>query len=387
MRIPCSPFRNDVDAGAAVPRRRRTTAVSALAVIALLTGANAVASDAAITQGTYKMGPKPAVGDRVPVVGPVFKVLSESATKYDFVGEKNRNLDFIVSGTAYCSSPRRRGRVSVEVGGVSASKSKTGKVGRGVVVGDQFRLSVPHSALSGFDAVKACNDGLRTLAAERGESRESLIRRGFSLRYEDVFVAKAIASCSGGLARGHFESDTTRIDAWVDCRPNSKAKEPNPDRAPKRAVIGAAAIAPLVTDAELRTDQVSRAMVCPGRLTFNGRITASRPGTVRYRIVGDKKFRTPVYTLNFERAGAKPVRAQVVNVNPPERPPASQTLAADDAPPPPRTVRGWRRLEIVEPKGLRPSERASYSVICLDEPSEAEEAEALPARMRVIQPQ
>ena len=364
-----------------------TTTARAVALAALLMSTSALASDAAVSQGMYKMGPKPAVGDRVPVVGPVFKVYSESATKYDFVGEKNRNLDFLVSGTAFCSSPRRRGRITVEVGGVSASKSKTGKLGRGVVVGDQFQLSVPHSALSGFDPVKACNDGLRTLAAERSESRESLIRRGFSLRYEDVFVAKATASCSGGVVRGHFESDSTRVDAWVDCRPNAKAKEPKPDRAPKRAVISAAAIAPLVTDAELRTDQVSRAMVCPARLTFEGSITTSRPGTVRYRIVGDNKFRTPVYTLNFERAGTKSVRTQVVNVKAPERPPASQTLAANDAPPPPRTVRGWRRLEIVEPEGLRPNERAGYSVICLDEPIEAEEAEVQPMRMRTVQPQ
>ncbi len=354
-----------------LPGARSEALRCTIALLVLLAAGSAQASDAAISQGMYKMGPNPPLGDRVPVVGPVFKVFSESGSQYDFVGETNRNLDFVLTGTAFCSSPRRRGRIAVELGGVSASQSKTDKVGRGVVVSDRFTLSVPHSALGGFDAVKACNDGLRTLAAERGDSRESLIRRGFTLRYEDVFEATATASCTGGLARGHFESDATRVDAWVDCRPNAQAKEPKPDRAPKRAMVSLAAIAPLVTEAELRVAQDSRAAVCPARLTYEGSITTSRAGTVRYRIVGDGKTRTPVYTLTFDEAGTKPVRSQVVTVRAPERPPASATLAADDAPPPPRTVRGWRRLEIVEPEGMRPLERSEYQLICLDEPLEA----------------
>ncbi len=339
-----------------------------IGLLLLVPTPHAAASGASIVQGTYKMTKSHEIGDTTPVVGPVFKVYSESHDKFDFVGQTNRNVDFIVSATAFCSSPRRDGTIQAEIAGVSASESKRTKLGRGAVVGDQFRLAVPHSSLKSFDAVKACNDGLRTLAAQTEFSRPELVARGFALRYEDVFEAEATAFCSGGVARGHVARDRTRMDVWVDCVANPQAES----RARATIKTGKAgssppAQGPFITDKSLAAGAPNRISTCPALVKFTGSITAARAGDVTYRYVGHDGSKTPAFKLRFSRAGTQPTRPWTVTARLPEAPPARASVATPDEETLPG-IRGWQRIEILDPSRYGSSARAEYRITCVEEP-------------------
>ncbi len=347
---------------------RPRPAGAAIGVLLIACALDAAASSASIVQGTYKLKQAYERGDATPVVGPVFKVFSESPDRYDFVGETNRNLEFVVTATAYCSSPRREGKIVAEIAGVSASESKRTKLGRGAVVGQQFRLSVPHSKLKSFDAVKACNDGLRTLAAQSDLSKAALVSQGFALWYEDVFQAKATAYCSGGAVRGHVRSDETPLDVWVDCASNPQAIS----RARPTATTGAPgapppAKGPLITARVLEAESPSRIGTCPALVKFNGNITASRAGEVTYRYVGHDGAKSPALKLKFDAAGTRPTRAWTITARLPEPAPGQLAIANLDDEPLPR-ISGWQRIEIIDPGNYGPSARAEYRITCVDEP-------------------
>lgn len=344
-------------------------AAAGLGLLFFALALEAKASGASIVQGTYKMEKSREIGDSTPVVGPVFRVYSESADKYDFVGQTNKNIDFIVSATAFCSSPRREGEIVAEVAGVSASESKRTKLGRGAVVGNQFKLSVPHSSLKSFDAVKACNDGLRSLAAQTDMSKPQLVSKGFTLRYEDVFEAKATAFCTGGVTRGHVRSDRTPVDVWVDCAPNPQAasRARATTKTSKSHIPPPPAKGPFITDKSLVAESPNRISTCPALVKFTGSITASRAGDVTYRLVGHDGSRSPAIKVRFEAAGTKPTRSWTVTARLPEPVPGRLVAPATDDEELPR-VKGWQRIEILDPQRYGHSSRAEYSITCVDEP-------------------
>jgi len=326
-------------------------------LLVLMLPLGVAASSLSVTQGTYKLGSAPALGERLPIDGPVFHVYAENADGYGFVGKTNEGVRFKFTATAACSGTRRPDRVSLEIAGTSVSKDMDRN--RGGFERERIQVSVGHSRRAAFNAVKACNDMLRTLTIETALSKRELIAKGYTLRAEDVFEVKGMAFCTSALARGHTPADRAPADVWVSCEPNpklAKTEEEKPDRG--RPPM------PLIRRLELAADPAHQLKVCPASVRFTGSIVANRKGTVRYRTVANDGSASPVFTLQFDGPASKPIGrwSQTFPAPPPAR------LAGGEQESEAPTYQGWRRIEIVEPAGVPPSARAEYTVICTDGP-------------------
>jgi hypothetical protein len=297
---------------------------------------------------------RPEAGDPLPVGGPVIRVYSEGGDRFDFVGHTNQPIRFVGLLSGNCPKVREIKYLQFKVADTTASVSHPDGLGKwfsrtGVV-------EVPHHKLQGFAPVRACNDKLKTLAAEQGRSRRDLVAAGFGIRFPNWVEGRAILRCGG---RNNSDSDTTKLDLWVECVGNPDSAEPE---IPVMKVVPAK-LSPLITGLTYEVDRPSYTGKCPVGLKFTGSITTSREGTVRYRTVAHDGSTSPTYTLKFGSAGSKPVATWGETLSKPD---PSGTLAAvpgGDGP----DYQGWRRLEIVEPPGFAPSAPAVYNVTCREQ--------------------
>ncbi len=86
---------------------------------------------------------------------------------------------------------------------------------------------------------------------------------------------------------------------------------------------------------------------CPTSIKFNGKITASKAGTVKYKILGkdgEKRWMTPTKLLKFNKAGAKQISQWTHSYHKPD---TSKSLAIKGSDGP-KAVKGKARIIIVE---------------------------------------
>jgi hypothetical protein len=341
----------------------------------LAAGAPALAlagGDVSLEEVTYENWSHPKLGDALPVGGPVIRVFSEGGDRFDFVGHTNEPVHFFGLLSGACPRINKISALEFKVAQSNAPVSHPD--GRGAWFSRIGAIDVPHSELQTFDAVRACNDKLKTLAAETGRSKRDLVSQGFGIHYPDRIEGRAVLLCTG---RNNSDSDTENLDLWVDCVGNPKAGEPE---APTMKAIPAK-LSPFITGLTYEVDRPSWVGKCPVGLKFTGSITTSRAGTVKYRTVGHDGSTSPTYTLTFGAAGTKDVGTWSETVAEPK---ASETLAAGPDTKGP-DVAGWRRLEIVEPAGFAPSPPVDYSVTCQDQPLKLQAAPVAtpkPARIK-----
>jgi hypothetical protein len=311
--------------------------------------------DVSLAEIEYEDWARPEAGDPLPVGGPVIRVFSEGDDRFDFVGHTNQPVRFLGLLTGSCPRVRKISYLQFKVADTTDSVSHPD--GRGAWFSRTGVVEVPHEQLQSFDAVRACNDKLKTLAAETGRSRSSLVAGGFGIHYPDWIEGRGILMCGG---RNNSDSDTEKLDLWVQCVGNPEAAEP---QLPTLKVIPAR-LAPLVADLSFEVDHPNYIGRCPVGLIFTGSITTSRKGTVKYRTVAHDGSSSPTYTLDFKSAGTKAIGKWGETLS---QPSPSGTLSAgpgdDDGP----DYQGWRRLEIVEPKGFAPSPPAEYNVTCQEQ--------------------
>lgn len=291
------------------------------------------------------------IGDPLPVGGPVIRVYSEKGDRFDFVGHANQPIRFwgLLSGS--CGRVYKISYLQLKVAGETASVPHPEN--RGAWFSRYGAVDVPPDSLESFDAVRACNDKLKTLAAETGRSRANLVAQGFGIHYPDWIEGRGVLMCTG---RNNSDSDTVKLDLWVQCVGNPKAAE---KELPMLEVIPAT-LSPLIADLEYEVDRPNYTGECPVGLKFTGSITTSRAGTIKYRSVAQDGSSSPTYTLKFGAAGTKAVTLWSETLSAPD---ASGTLAAAPTSGGP-DHQGWRRLQIVEPAGFAPSPPAEYSVTC-----------------------
>ncbi len=328
--------------------------------------------DVTLTKFTYEAWSEPKVGDPLPVGGPVIRVFSEDGDRFDFVGHTNQPVRFWGQLSGACGRAFKISYLEIEVAGTTASVSHPD--GRGAWFSRYSSVDVPHGNLVGFDAVRACNDKLKTLAAETGRSRSELVADGFGIHFPNVIEARGILMCTG---RNNSDSDTAKLDLWVECV--GKPKEDNSE-VPTMKVVPAK-LSPLITDLTFEVDRPNWVGKCPVGLTFTGSIRTSRAGTVKYRNVGKDGSTSPTFTLTFDSAGTIAIGNWGETLSKP-KPSGTLSSAADSNGP---DVSGWRRLEIVEPTGFAPSAPADYSVTCQEQMMQLQAAPAAtpkPARVK-----
>jgi hypothetical protein len=314
----------------------------------------------------YQDWSRPKAGDALPVGGPVIRVFSKGGDRFDFVGHTNQPVRFHGLLTGACARVNKISYLQFKIADTTTSVSHPG--GRGAWFSRTGVVDVPHDELLQFDAVRACNDKLKTLAAETGRSRASLVAGGFGIHYPDVIEARGILMCTG---RNNSDSDTEKLDLWVECVGNADAGEPG---VPTMKAVPAQ-LAPLISDLEYKVDRPSYVGRCPVGLKFTGSITTSRKGTVKYRSVAHDGSASPTYTLQFGSAGKKMIGVWGETLSEPD-PSGTLALGANDGAGP--DYQGWRRLEIVEPHGFAPSPPAEYSVTCQEQPLTLQAAPSKP---------
>jgi hypothetical protein len=338
--------------------------IGLLVVMAPLT--TSAGGDVNLREVEYQEWSQTKLGDSLPVGGPVIRVFSEGSDRFEFVGHTNRPIRFLGELSGSCRRPYKISYLQFKVIETTSSVSHPG--GRGKWFSRTGVAEVPPQQLQAFDAVRACNDKLKTLAAETGRPRKDLVREGFGIRYPDRIEGRAILMCTG---RNNSDSDTEKLDLWVECVGNLEAA---PDL-PTLEVIPAK-LSPLIADLSYGVDRPSYVGQCPVGLKFTGSITTSRRGTVKYRSVAHDGSASPVYTLTFNAAGTKAVTTWGDTLS---KPKPSGTLAAapgGDGP----DYQGWRRLEIVEPAGFAPSAPAAYSVTCKEQTLQLQAAPVEPTK-------
>jgi hypothetical protein len=319
---------------------------------AMLTPSAATAGgNVKLKEAVYDQWTKPKLGDPLPVGGPVIHVYSEGGDAFDFVGHTNQPVHFWGQFSGTCGRVYKISYLQFQVEGVVASVSHPSS--RGKYFSRYGSVEVPYDALVGFDAVRACNDKLKTLAAETGRSKRTLVADGFGIRFPNRIEGLASLQCTG---RNNGDNDTEKLDVWVECVGNPKSAEPDK---PSMKVVPAK-LTPFITDLSYEVDRPSWVGKCPVGLKFTGSISTSRAGTVKYRSVGHDGSTSPTYTLTFRSAGTKSVGTWGETISEPK---ASATLSAGSSGEGP-DASGWRRLEIVQPSGFAPSTPAEYSVTC-----------------------
>jgi len=325
-----------------------------------------------LEEAQFEQWTHPKLGDPLPVGGPVIQVFSEGGERFDFVGNTNLPVRFWGQLSGSCGRAYKISYLQFKVADTTASVSYPG--GRGAWFSRYGEAEVKHDELKSFDAVGACNDKLKTLAAETGRSRGDLVSQGFGIHFPDWIEGRGILMCTG---RNNSDSDTKKLDLWVECVGNPKSADPEQ---PIMKTVPAK-LSPFITDLTYDVDRPNWVGKCPVGLTFTGSITTSRAGTVRYRTVGHDGGTSPTYTLKFGSAGTKAIGTWGETL---AKPKASDTLATSPGSKGP-DFSGWRRLEIIEPAGFAPSSPAEYTVTCQEASMQLQAAPAAtpkPARIK-----
>jgi hypothetical protein len=103
-----------------------------------------------------------------------------------------------------------------------------------------------------------------------------------------------------------------------------------------------------VIDASLKPEQFENVGQCPVTVKFTGYITTNGPGTVKYTFTRNDGATAPVFRLDFDAAGTKPVST-------------TWTLGGPGL----TEYSGWQRLKILSPNEFESSlETGSFKMAC-----------------------
>ena len=137
------------------------------------------------------------------------------------MGHTNVPIRFAGQLTGSCPRLNKISALEFKVADTAAPVSHPD--GRGAYFSRIGGVELHYADLQGFDAVRACNDKLRTLAAETGRARSELVSQGFGIHYPDVIEGRAILLCTG---RNKSDSDAEKLDLWVECVGRPMSGEP-----------------------------------------------------------------------------------------------------------------------------------------------------------------
>ncbi len=317
--------------------------------------------------GTYKLTEFGDTGEHIPLNGPVIHVFSKDGKSYTTIANDNENLKHSSRVGGVCGRRSQDfGDAWIKVAGVTHDVRGTG----GHVIENhtetfEFPFTLPDIPRT---PPAACNFELDKRVAQAGKSREYWMKRGFVVRYENAYEAKFGASCSGGLARGEFDTETIKTPVWIACAPADVDEDPAPDL-PKRMPASRARKMPLKVRAKLEATQQGTIYTpeCPVTVRYTGSIWVSRPNTrVTYRIVGTD-WDSPERTITIQKAGNQEITGWTQYYRERETDVGRVSAAPEDARPQPDAA-GSVRLEVEFEGGSAQSDAIPYEVFCNTEP-------------------
>lgn len=208
-----------------------------------------------------------------------------------------------------------------------------------------------------IDPIAACNDELqKRLSQQADKTKYHLLSSGFTLNYPAAILVKYTLTCKPtGWGFSETDSDSTRVNAKIECQKSALAEEkiPKPMPKPKRAKM----TVPLKTATFVAVPEEHSGQ-CPVSVEFKGSITANYRVNVRYRYVSHDGRESPEFVLKFDKAGKLPTRKWFRTVSKPD---TSKTISSGGKPSR-WDVQGWQKLEILSPK--TGSVTAKYKVDC-----------------------
>ncbi len=156
------------------------------------------------------------------------------------------------------------------------------------------------------DLAKVCNDALaEKVANEPNQKLDPKFRKyaflseGFKVNYPNALSARYKLICNpkwGG--KGDIESRSANVNAVIDCQASALAKDKLPVDIKKANFI------PLIKSVNFIAKPKFIKGQCKAAIDFDGKIIANRPGEVKYQYVSKDGDKSPVFTLNFKKAGA-----------------------------------------------------------------------------------
>lgn len=200
----------------------------------------------------------------------------------------------------------------------------------------------------------------KRLSENKDLSKYHILSKGFTVKYPGAFKVKYRMYCRAtGLGKSALDSDTTLVNASIKCAASDLAESKIPKPPPPTQKVKKAKLVPLVKTVKFEADPSTYQGNCPVGIEFNGSITATHSGTVKYQYVSHDNRKSSVFTLQFSKAGTKPTRAWSRTLSKPDA--GSKVAAA------PNTTSwdhlGWYRIDILEPKPSG-SIKANYKVAC-----------------------
>ena len=319
--------------------------VVAAPVVALAGG------DVKLQEFEYESWSQQRLGDPIPVGGPVIRVASGNGARFDAIGHRNEPVRFLGLLSGSCPRVDEISSLQFEVAEETVSVSHPD--GQGAWFSRTGVVESSRNEPKGFHAVRECNDKLKMLADRTGRSRRELVSEGVGIRFRNWLEGRAILTCSG---RNNVNSDTARLDLWVQCGGNPTAVDP----ATPAIKPAPAELSPLVADLTFQVDPPTYVRKCPVGLQFTGSITTSRAGSVTYRSIADDGRTSPIDTLTFAAAGTLVITTWSEPIDQPDASGARVAGPDDERP----DNKGWRRLEILDPAGFAPSSIVDFSVTC-----------------------
>ena len=280
---------------------------------------------------------------------PTILVYSSSGEKWDKV-DKSEATDISVHLNAKCK---------YEGKGNKAYKGSFGVYGF-TAVGDTEPADflIPHASeakgkfrYSGhdeFNPLQVCANELeKRLSEQADKTKYHVLAQGFKVDYPAAVTASYGLTCKPtGAGFTDYQSTKIKINASVKCQASAKAesKIPKPKPEPKRA-----SFIPMVKDVKFHAVPAKHAGKCPVAIEFKGKITATRAGEVKYRIVSHDGRESPTFTLKFDKAGTQATGKWMHTANKAKVDPG-KTLSAGGATKPEWDFKGWQRLEILSPE-------------------------------------
>ncbi len=236
-----------------------------------------------------------------------------------------------------------------------------------------------------LDPVKACNDELKKRQAQNpNKSKYHILAEGFRVNYPAAFAVQYRLTCKPtGAGFTDSASRNVTVNARIKCGASALAESKIPSEKPKSKPPKRAKVVPLIKRASFEADPEVHVGSCPVGIAFNGSITATRAGTVKYQYMRKDGKKSPKFSLVFNKAGTQKTRAWHTTVS---RPDASKTLSSGSGSS--GDIQGWYRMDILSPA---PKGRfvAHYRVDCDGDkplPARAKKIEVQPVEKKIVKP-
>jgi hypothetical protein len=209
--------------------------------------------------------------------------------------------------------------------------------------------------------LKICNDEVqKKLSQDPSKTKYHILSKGFTVNYPAALKVEYTLRCNAtGLGKSSYGTKRLSINTKYQCKASPLAKNKIPKTIPKQANF-----IPLVSKVTFKANPAIKVGQCPTYIGFDGHITATRKGQVKYRYIKKDGKKSPLFTLNFNKAGTKKTGKWGLTAS---KPKTINQLKSNTGRKSPYEIEGFYRLVIESPKSNKQA-KASYKVDC-DKPA------------------